>query len=163
MTQQELAVAVEATLNYIQKVEGKGGKDNKVRPSMDRLIMIVTVLDHARYERGMSDKADRLDMNYALSLAGYPPIAIPLEWVSVLQTISKIPTNVYTQDDIDRIAQQIVDSLRQGQQQGHDETKQLDTERQAGNIPGSHQTGDAGEAKEADKGEQRHIPPHGGR
>jgi transcriptional regulator with XRE-family HTH domain len=161
MTQQELAVAVGATLNYIQKVEGKGGKANKVRPSMDRLIMIVTTLDSARYQRGMSDKADRIDMNYALSLAGYPPIAVPIEWVSVLQRIAEIPTNtINTQEDVNRIAHEIAENLMQGQvQKGHEDTAMQHT----GSIPGSDSTGDKGQTQEGGKGGERRPPPHGGR
>lgn len=160
LTQQELAVLVGSTLNYIQKVEGKGGASNTIRPSMDRLILLVTTLDHARLERGMSDDSDRIDTNYALSLAGYPPIATPVKWVSVLQKIAEIPTNkTHTREDVKRIAQEILIKLRGDH--SLEGKYEADSEQQ-GNIPGSGSASEKGQTEETGK-TQKHRPPHSSR
>ena len=127
---------------------------------MDRLILLVTTLDQARLERGMSDDADRIDTNYALSLAGYPPIATPVKWVSVLQKIAEIPTNkTHTREDVERIAQEILIKLRgdhslEGQYEADSE--------QQGNIPGSGSASEKGQTEETGK-TQKHRPPHSSR
>ena len=162
MTQIELALAVGKTQNYIQKIEGKGGKETR-RPAMDTLAMIVATLDKARYENGYTAYDQRLNMNYAFSLAGYPTIALDNVWAFVLQDIAEIPTiNLQTQEEVNRTALEIVERYKEIGGIRHEavatEPQSVDT----GNPQADSET-DSEAAKKETQRQARKRPAHGSR
>lgn len=148
MTQESLAVAADTTLNSIQKMEGKGGA-TKIKPKMDSLIVILTVLDAPRRAKGLPP----IDYNYAFRLAGYPEIAMPVEWAMVLREIDGMPTDILsTREGINKAAQEIVNKLNG------------DTDNEAGQrTSGTTQGSDKDSSQKETSKKESHRPAHGSR
>ena len=162
MTQIELALAVGKTQNYIQKIEGKGGKEIR-RPAMDTLAMIVATLDKARYENGYTDFEQRLNMNYAFSLAGYPTIALDNVWAFVLQDIAKIPTiQLRTQEEVNKAALEIVERYKEIGGIGHGAATPKQSVDSGDTQADSEATRKAGDQEETQRPTAKR-PPHGSR
>lgn len=150
MTQESLAVAADTTLNSIQKMEGKGGA-NQIKPKMDRLIVILSVLDAPRRAKGLQP----IDYNYAFRLAGYPEIAMPVEWAMVLREIDGIPTEILsTHEGINIAAQKIVNKLK-------GDTGNEAGQRKTGSVESSDK--DSQERPKEETGIPPRRPPHGSR
>jgi transcriptional regulator with XRE-family HTH domain len=107
LSQSALAKLIGVHVTYIQKLESETPKSNR-RPAMEMVAHIVAVLDQARIEAGLIDESDRIDMNYAFRLAGYPEVATPIQWASLLQELNSIPTTeIDSASKIEGIARRI--------------------------------------------------------
>jgi predicted transcriptional regulator len=105
MTQQDLAHDLGVSISFIGQMEI--GKKN---PSMEMVVQIVMLLNRRRAELNI----EAIDMNEALLMAGYPPIAAPQRFDEIVQVINKLTTTEI------RTAISILKAL--GNEQGTDAT-----------------------------------------
>lgn len=106
MTQAELAAAIGIHVTHVQKMESTARTRRK--PSMDTLTHIVDILDTERYRKGYTATMDRIDLNYAYRLAGYPEVAMPVEWSMMVDEADKQKSASH----IERLANRIIDAAR---------------------------------------------------
>jgi transcriptional regulator with XRE-family HTH domain len=84
MTQQDLAHDLGVSISFIGQMEI--GKKN---PSMEMVVHLVMLLNRRRAD----EEIEPIDMNEALSMAGYPPIAAPQRFAELVQVVSRLTTN----------------------------------------------------------------------
>lgn len=84
MTQQGLANALGMSISFIGQMEI--GRKN---PSMEMVVQIVMFLNKRRAEWNL----EPIDLNEALSLAGYPAIAAPQRLMEAVQIINGLSTS----------------------------------------------------------------------
>lgn len=84
MTQQDLAHDLGMSVSFIGQMEI--GRKN---PSMEMLVQIVMLLNRRRTEWNL----EPIDLNAALTLAGYPAIAAPQRLMEAVQIINGLSTS----------------------------------------------------------------------
>lgn len=84
MTQQDLAHDLGMSVSFIGQMEI--GRKN---PSMEMLVQIVMLLNRRRTEWNL----EPIDLNAALTLAGYPAIAAPQRLIEAVQIINGLSTS----------------------------------------------------------------------